>query len=67
MVRKIKEDGSLVAHKFCYPMNVEEVLSFLDQYNEEVKQKKDAFVLAMREFNMVRADGSVDPGNDPLK
>ena len=47
-------------------MTVEEVLEFLDNYEKSVAQQKEAFVSALRCFNMIKANGTVDLGKDPL-
>ena len=71
----LKDDGDKIAHKKqkfpkfknCYPMKVDDMLKFLDQYDMSVQQQKDSFVRALRTFEMVRTDGFVDFGKDPLK
>ena len=68
VITKLKGDRNQIAHRDCCPMTVEEVLNFLsdEHYNEEVKEEKDAFVSALRNFKMIRANNSLDL-RDPLK
>ena len=63
---KLKEAGDGIAQKNCLSMTVEEVLEFLDNYEKSVAQQKEAFVSALRCFNMIKANGTVDLGKDPL-
>ena len=71
LTREIFEKLQVGKRKFvckcCYPMEVETILEFLDTYYEKsVAQQKEAFVSALRCFNMIKADGTVDFGKDPL-
>ena len=68
VITTLKGDRDPIAHRDCCPMTVEEVLNFLsdEHYNEEVKEEKDAFVSALRNFKMIRANNSLDL-RDPLK